>query len=136
MMGVRTYLDSGVLIIGAHGTRDTHAAAMSVLGDTDREFIASDFVRIETLPKAQYYKQASEVMFCEEYFRSVHLWVLTTPHLINLAMRRASDFGLIGVDALHIAAAELGGAEEFVTTEKPTRPIFRATTVRVISLHP
>ena len=51
-------------------------------------------------------------------------------------MQRAREFGLNGMDALLLAAAELGGAEELVTSEKPTRPFFRVTTLRVVSIHP
>lgn len=52
-------------------------------------FIASNFVQLEILPKAQYHKQTDEVTFYEEYFGAVHLWVLTTPRLVTLAMQRA-----------------------------------------------
>jgi hypothetical protein len=41
-----------------------------------------------------------------------------------------------GFDALHIACAVFGGAEEFITTEKASKPIHRTKLVKVISISP
>jgi hypothetical protein len=38
------------------------------------------------------------------------------------------------MDALHLAAALSIGAEEFITTEKPTKPMFRVSSINVISI--
>jgi hypothetical protein len=38
------------------------------------------------------------------------------------------------MDALHLAAAHLAGADEFITTERPQKPIYRSTLVRVAYL--
>ena len=38
------------------------------------------------------------------------------------------------MDSLHIAAAHLLGADEFVTTEKPGKSIYRTSLVKVIYL--
>ncbi len=38
------------------------------------------------------------------------------------------------MDALHLAAAHLSGADEFITTEKPLKAIHRATIVKVVYL--
>ncbi|WP_313943082.1 MULTISPECIES: hypothetical protein [Calothrix] len=38
------------------------------------------------------------------------------------------------MDALHVAAALSVGAEEFVTTEKNTKPMFRVSTINVVSI--
>jgi hypothetical protein len=42
--------------------------------------------------------------------------------------------GLAALDALHLAAAVSTGAEEFITTEKPGKPLYRATDIRVRSI--
>lgn len=136
MSTIQTYLDSSVLIAGARGSGGASTSAMEVLKDTTRLFIASDFVRLETLPKVQYFHRVDEAAFYEAYFLHVHVWVPTTPQLLALAQQRASEFGLNGMDALHIAAAELGGADEFITAEKRTKPFFRVTLLRVISISP
>jgi hypothetical protein len=43
---------------------------------------------------------------------------------------------MAAMDALHVAAAALVGATELITTEKPNKPIHRATSVRVVSIQP
>jgi hypothetical protein len=42
------------------------------------------------------------------------------------------------MDALHVAAAIIGDADELVTFEKPGKPFFRipADTLRIVSLYP
>jgi len=39
------------------------------------------------------------------------------------------------MDALHVAAAVMAGAKEFMTTEKPSRSIYRTPSVQVISIY-
>ena len=51
------------------------------------------------------------------------------------AHRLACRYGLAGVDALHIAAALRLGVQEFITSEKPEKPLFKVTEVSVVSLH-
>lgn len=133
---VLTYVDSGVLIAAARGIGPMSAVASALLGDADRHFVSSDFVRLEVLPKATYYKRAVEVDFYQIFFDAVHVWVPTTAALIQLALRRAAEFDLSGRDALHVAAAESGGADELATTEKREKPICRATSIAVVSIHP
>jgi len=41
---------------------------------------------------------------------------------------------LAGPDALQLAAAIRQGVEEFYTSEKPGRPMFRVNEIKVISL--
>lgn len=38
------------------------------------------------------------------------------------------------MDALHVAAALSVGAEEFMTTEKKTKPMFRVSSINVVSI--
>jgi hypothetical protein len=47
-----------------------------------------------------------------------------------------SGAGLSAMDALRLAAAALGEAEEFYTLESTRKPIYRPTLVRVIHLLP
>jgi hypothetical protein len=52
------------------------------------------------------------------------------------ALREASSHGVEAMDALHVAAAASLGVSELVTTEKPSRSIHRARSVKVVTLHP
>jgi hypothetical protein len=47
----RTYLDANILIAAFQGEGDGAMAAIAALDDPDREFVVSDFLRLETLPK-------------------------------------------------------------------------------------
>jgi hypothetical protein len=53
----------------------------------------------------------------------------------NEAETIAARYGLAGPDALQIAAAIRLGVEEFVTTEKPGKPMFRVKELKVISIY-
>jgi hypothetical protein len=48
--------------------------------------------------------------------------------------RESAKSGIGAMDSLHIAAARLLGADEFVTTERPGKSIYRTSLVRVIYL--
>jgi hypothetical protein len=39
------------------------------------------------------------------------------------------------MDALHLAAAHVGGAAELITTEKRSKPIHRSSLVKVVYLY-
>ncbi len=70
------------------------------------------------------------------FFARVSAWADPLDNVVAEAEREAARSGLNGLDALHVAAATLLGADELVTTERPGKPIHRATGVRVVSIHP
>lgn len=135
---IRTYMDSGALITAYRGSAPPSMRAISILNDPNREFVTSEFVRLEVMPKPKYFQRSDEIAFYEAYFASAVMSAPITPNLVQLALTRASAFGLSAVDALHIAAAETLQANEIVTSERPTSPLLRVTTIQVISLvsHP
>ncbi len=100
---IRTFLDSGVLIAAARATGVLGTRALALFNDPDRVFVTSDF-----------------------FADAEHIVPLSEP-LGHLAYTEACHAGLSGLDALHIAAAKSSGAEEFITTERTTKPLFRVT---------
>jgi hypothetical protein len=54
---IRTFLDAGVLIAGIRGDLETVERVLAIRNDPERAFVASDFVRLEVLPKALYFRQ-------------------------------------------------------------------------------
>ena len=66
-----TFLDAGVLIAGIRGDPATVERVLEILNDPERAFAASDFVRLEVLPKALYFRQQAEAAFYEAYFATV-----------------------------------------------------------------
>jgi predicted nucleic acid-binding protein len=132
----KTYIDTGVLIAAFQGQQhNLWAQAMAVLDDASREFVTSDFVRLETLPKPVYERRKDEVEFLETFFESATIEPEVNSILIESALDMAKVHGVAGMDSLHLAAAISANAEEFVTTEKPTKPMFRVTEIKLTSLH-
>ena len=131
---IHTFLDAGVLIAGIRGVPATVERVLEMLNDPERAFVASDFVRLEVLPKALYFRQQAEVAFYEAYFATVVEMVEASSALVAHAYDEAQWAGLAGMDALHIAAAKAAGVTEFITVEKPTKPLFRVTGLTVQTL--
>jgi hypothetical protein len=88
-------------------------------------------VRLEIIPKAKFFRRGDEVEFYEEFFRRVSRWATVDRELTNYALEIASSVGLAAMNALHIAAAHQTRSDEFVTTEKPTKPIYRTNLLAI-----
>ncbi len=129
-----TYVDSGVLISATDGVGRIAEKSLEILGDYEREFASSEFVKLEVLPKAIYNKQTEEAKFYEEFFSDVKYWANDLAQIVQDADQISSQYGLAAMDALHVAAALSVGAEELVTTEKRTKPMHRVTSINVVSL--
>jgi len=130
---LKTFLDSGVLLHAWRG-ETLSAAAMQIIDDDSREFFTSQMVRLELLPKAKFEKRPREVAFYESHFSDC-LGSQPLTHELGLeAEKLAARHGLAGPDALQLAAAIRQGVEEFYTSEKPGRPMFRVNEIKVISL--
>ena len=132
-MKALTYIDSGVLISAVCGESDIAEKAMAYLDDPTRDFASSIFVKLEVLPKAIYNKSES-LPFYESFFSNVTTFSNACDAYIQDALSEAETYGLGGMDALHILAAKSLNATEFVTNEKPARPMFRTKAIKVISI--
>jgi hypothetical protein len=131
-----TYIDSGVLIFAAKGTTAAAALALPFLADSGREYVTSDYVRLEVLPKATFHKRIAEVEFYNIFFATTARSIPTSEALLEYALDEACKTGMHGLDAVHIACAAFAGAEEFITSEKTNRPIHRTKLVKMISIFP
>jgi predicted nucleic acid-binding protein len=131
---VRTFVDSGVLIAAFQALGEVSQRALAVLADPDRDFVSSDFVRLEVLPKPVCYGRVRECQFYEAFFRSVKRTVSASRTLVAEAEAQAKLWGLSAIDALHVAAAARGRCTEFITIEVPTKPLFRVTGLKIVSL--
>jgi hypothetical protein len=127
---VRTFLDSGVLI-GAYGTRlDLREPSLAVLEDPHRIFLSSPFIRLELCPKALFNRREAEFRFYTEYFNCAVMFH-DVRLILERANREAARSGISAMDSLHVAAAHLLGADEFITTEDPRKSIYRTRLVKV-----
>jgi predicted nucleic acid-binding protein len=131
----RTYVDSGVLIAAARGNGRLAERALAIIGDTtDREFVCSDYVKFETIPKPRYFGRTAEAEFYETYFRTAVEWLYFDALHMEEAFEEACRSGLQSFDALHVVVAALSACDELVTSEKPTSSIHRTSLIPVISI--
>lgn len=130
----KTYIDSGVLITAFRGVQSASIKANTILNDRNREFVSSQFVKLEVLPKAIYHNQQNEVEFYETFFAAVSHWATELEQITQDAYQLACVYGLASMDALHVAAAMHLKADELITTEKPTKPMHRVTQIQIFSI--
>ncbi|MGQ0677041.1 MAG: PIN domain-containing protein [Rhodospirillales bacterium] len=125
------FVDANVLIAAARVVGPVGRAALAVLDNPSNRFAASDFLRLEVLPKATHAKRIAEAAFYRQFFGQVAVWAIAEPQLVSRALSLAERFGLSAMDALHAAAAISTGSEAFITGEKPGKPICRVAGLRV-----
>ena len=128
---IRTFLDSGLVLTAARGSGRDQERALAILEDPNRIFVTSPFVHLELVPKATYHKKRLEKAFYDEYFRTAE-WVRGLEQIEALAQIEAAKAGLAAMDALHVAAAHLGRSDEFITTERVGKPIYRSALVAAV----
>jgi len=132
----KTYIDSGVLIEAFRGTNPSAVKALRILDDPDRKFVVSDYLRLEVLPKPIFHKRKVEIDFMQAFLDGAAENLSTSPEVTGRALEYASKYDLRPVDALHVGAAAVAGVDEFVTLERPTKPICKVKEVKVVSIHP
>ncbi|MGH7991670.1 MAG: PIN domain-containing protein [Limisphaerales bacterium] len=131
---MKTFLDSNVLLAGWKGQETDALAAIQIMEDNRRQFFSSEMVKLELLPKAVFFKNHQEIKFYNEHFSKAKIEPLS-PRLSLDAFNLATKYGLAAADALNIAAAIRQGVQEFITDERPGKPMFRVTEIKVVPLH-
>jgi predicted nucleic acid-binding protein len=120
-----TYLDSNVLVQAATGADKTiQARALAIITDPNRRFVSSLFSKMEVIPLAIHFGRGKEKLFYETFFGRVQIWV-DPVDIFDDAYQLACQYALGAMDALHLASASFVSAE-FVSAEKPTKPLYRA----------
>jgi predicted nucleic acid-binding protein len=130
---IRTFFDSGVLIAAARSLDPDGERALEFLDDPNRVFLTSPFVHLEVVPKAIFFRRRLERSFYDRYFTNA-VWYREVDKIEVAAQTEAARAGLGAMDALHVAAAHLSRADEFITTEKPNKAIHRSSLVKVVYL--
>jgi hypothetical protein len=130
---IPTFFDSGVLITATRSAGPDRDRALQFLEDPKRIHLTSPFVHLEVMPKAIFFKKRLERLFYEKYFANAD-WFRAIDKIVATAQAEAAKTGLGAMDALHVAAAHLAGADELITTEKPAKAIHRSSLVNVVYL--
>ena len=132
----RIYLDTGILILASRATdQGVHGEltrrALDELNQDEVDFLYSRIVELETLPQPTVHKYSNQIGFLKDYFRNAEL-VICDATAQNLALQEAcKGVGLRAADALHVACAVIGKADELVTAEKPSETLPKATALPV-----
>jgi predicted nucleic acid-binding protein len=134
-VAILTFLDSGVLISAWRGIPARKIKALTILNDLQREFICAPFVKLELLPKPLCFGLNKEVEFYEDYFAEVSEWIEDFTAIYDESLQQGAKYGLGAMDALHIAAALLAQADEFITAERPTSPILRVAGLKIWTIY-
>lgn len=129
-----SYIDTSVLIAAFRGEDAVAERALEVLGDPDREYASSAFVKLEALPKPHYNRMNDELEFYRAFFESVAHWAEPIDQIVVSAQSEAERCGLAAMDALHVASAAAVGADELLTGEGRTKPMHRTGAVNVVSI--
>jgi predicted nucleic acid-binding protein len=132
---IRTFVDSGVLIAASRASAADYELALDVIRDPNRILLTSVFVRLEAHPKAAFNDFPLQRALLSEFFMNPAVeWATEIDAIVHLALSEADRHGLSAMDALHAAAALLLGADEFVTTEKRGKSIYRVDGLRVLHI--
>ena len=123
-------MDSGVLIAATRVTTQDAGDALALLTDPGRIFITSPFVFLEVVPKAIYFGMQFEREVYDRYFENAQ-WYRDLEKIEETARHEAIRTGLGAMDSLHVAAAYLARADDFITMEKPAKAIHRSSLVNV-----
>lgn len=86
------------------------------------------------MPKALYHQRTFEADYYERFFRQVDRWADEYRILIQQAQSLAEQYGLGGMDALHVASAKQTNCDILITTEQTGKPLHRVKGLRVVSL--
>jgi len=132
-MGCRIFLDADVLIAAFQGEPKLRACAQAFLDETRFEFIYNPLLRMEVLIQPTHQGHALEVSFYNTYFRNATCWG-HLDRMFEIGGEEAMKHGIAVTDALHIATAHISKCVALVTAEKPTKPMFRTSLVKVFSI--
>ena len=135
MSEILTFLDAGVLLAAARTTSSYRLKALTILADSRRKFVTTDFVKLETTLKCDYHGYQQQLAFYEAFFETVDIFYQDVEKIVAGAYQAGNQFGLNAMDALHLSAAFLTNADEFVTTERPNSPFQNVKGIKILSIY-
>ncbi len=119
----KTYLDTGVLIAAFKGDEAASDRALEIIGNETRAFIVSDLLTLECVSPALANGYLEQADFCQKFIAEGINTPLSAAST-GWAVERASKCCIGAMDVLHMAVAVEAGADEFITTEAPTKGFF------------
>ena len=126
-----SYRDTCVFIEAIRGKPPEQKRARALFRDPNREVVSSQFVKLELLPNV---RNPAEKLLLDGLFSAVQSWVPIDDNLVAHTADIVRATGSAPIDGLHIACAEMGGVDELITCESPTKPMFKWPPVRTIHI--
>jgi predicted nucleic acid-binding protein len=148
---VRVFLDAGVVISAgelrtpkASGTsaqrrrehelaRAAHLGSLALLCD-DHEFFFTPFVELEVYPLPEFERQDLPLAVRQGFLLQASPVDASLEQIVVRAREVGRETGVAGMDALHLAAAELARCDVLATTERAGKPLHRSRRVRVVDV--
>jgi hypothetical protein len=90
-------------------------------------------LKLELILQPTREKRQLELAFYAEYFKVANCYG-DLNRTYEIGCPDALKHGIPVVDALHVAAANLAKCNYFLTTESPTKPLFRTKLIKVVSI--
>lgn len=119
---LRVYVDANVAINWVHD----ESAAVRVI-DRIRELgahlLSSQFLRLEVEPQHGPGVTAERRFKTGVFFNATKQTIAPSTRLVERAIKLRVSHALGSLDALHLAVAELGRADVFITAENPRKPM-------------
>lgn len=130
---VRTFIDAGVIITALDTRSSAAERAFDIITDPDRETVVSSFLELELLPSAIERGDTAQVLFLRNFFAAADYRIRVDEAFLRQAIAEATTIrGIQALDVLHLTAAKAAGATEFITTERPTKPLYKVSGIRVV----
>src|SRR5687768_14764900 len=104
--------------------------ALAVLSEPSAQFWYSPLLELEVTLQATHQKRDLELKFYAEYFKNADCYG-DLNRMFEIGSREAKKHGIPVIDALHVAAASLSRCKLLLTTESPSKPLFRTKLVTV-----
>jgi len=134
MSKIKTFVDANMLMAAFQGTDELCQKAMQILDDPDRDFIVTDYLKLEIIPQPTFHRRNEELYFMQTFLSSASLYLKPTSLVTDQAVTLACKYSLGAMDALHAGAALVSKADSLVTLEKPEKPLCQVKEIRVVSL--
>lgn len=127
---VRIFFDTGAFIT-AFKARDADAnKLLELLDDEGTVLVTSEYSRLELISHPTFLGRTEEVEFYQLLIGQSEV-VPSSEAMRKLASELGCRYGLGGFDSLLVAAAVVGSATQFLTSEKETKPMHRIRELRV-----
>lgn len=127
---MKSFVDANVIILAANNKGEDGRAALEYLAREDREWLTSPFVELEVKPKPVRLGEREEVEFIDAFLGKCRS-ISNLEKIVRLAYQEMTVNNVKVVDALHLAAAHVGGADEFVTFESFNQPMHKTRLVKI-----